>query len=183
MSRRLLDRPEIVSHDIVTRAMHEAKSDDFGGMSWSEPLEVLTRSLDREASLTMSGRRAARTFLTELLVHAARLRRPTTTVTSAPPSPGRAGPRDRELRRRRRAERAGGARRSTGGPPIDPASRRCDDRLVFASQFAFEFERTSRPVAMRSGTTPAGRPPRFDADERSVHPGRCRVPNTWKHSI
>ena len=78
MSRRLLDRPEIVSHDIVTRAMHEAKSDDFGGMSWSEPLEVLTRSLDREASLTMSGRRAARDRLVARLLD----RRPIRDVTS-----------------------------------------------------------------------------------------------------
>lgn len=68
MARRLLDRPEIVAHDIVTRAMHRTGSDDFDATSWTEPLEVLTRSLDREARLTIGGRRRARAQLISLLV-------------------------------------------------------------------------------------------------------------------
>lgn len=68
MPRRLLDRPEIVSHDIVTRAMHRAGTDDFGGTAWTEPLEVLTRSLDREALLSLPGRRRARLDLVGRLV-------------------------------------------------------------------------------------------------------------------
>ena len=68
MSRRLLDRPEITSHDVVTRAMHRTGSDDFDGTEWIPALEVLTRSLDREAGLSLPGRRRVRGELVDLLV-------------------------------------------------------------------------------------------------------------------
>lgn len=48
--------------------MHRRRTDDFGGTAWMEPLEILTRSLDREARLTMAGRRRARSDLVAHLV-------------------------------------------------------------------------------------------------------------------
>lgn len=68
MARRLIqDRPELVAHDVVTRAMHRTGGDDFDGTAWIEPLEVLTRSLDREAGLSRTARRAARAQLVDRL--------------------------------------------------------------------------------------------------------------------
>jgi len=78
MLRRWLDeRPEVAAHDVVTRAMHRAGRDDFDGTAWSEPLEVLTRSLDREARLHHAGRRRARDELIALLASRDQPRPPT----------------------------------------------------------------------------------------------------------
>ena len=68
MTRRLLDRPEIVAHDVVTRALHQVTEDGLGDMEWAAPLEALTRSLDTETHLTVSGRRRTRRQLVDLLV-------------------------------------------------------------------------------------------------------------------
>ncbi|MFN8051632.1 MAG: sulfotransferase [Acidimicrobiales bacterium] len=73
MLQRWLDRrPEIAAHDVVTRAIHRTRSEDFGGLAWSEPLDVLTRSLDREARLTRAGRlRVRRDLVAQLAARAA----------------------------------------------------------------------------------------------------------------
>lgn len=71
LDRWLNQRPEITAHDIVTRAMHRTGDDQFGADDWSEPLEVLCRSLELEARLHHRGRRAVRTELTDLLVERA----------------------------------------------------------------------------------------------------------------
>lgn len=68
MERSPRDRPELVAHDIVTRALHRSGTGDIPGADWIEPLEVLTRSLDREARLHRAGRRAIRRDLVDLLV-------------------------------------------------------------------------------------------------------------------
>lgn len=67
MARRPLDRPEIVAHDVVTRALHRVSGDALGDMVWATPLEVLTRSLDTEARLTVGGRRRTRRQLVDVL--------------------------------------------------------------------------------------------------------------------
>ncbi|MEZ5321078.1 MAG: hypothetical protein R2698_03155 [Microthrixaceae bacterium] len=67
MRRRLLEGCELAAHEIVTRAMRRSNSSEFGPMSWTEPLEVLTRSLVREAALTRGGRRVVRDRLVTLL--------------------------------------------------------------------------------------------------------------------
>lgn len=58
------DRPEIVAHDVVTRALHRVGEIDPG--PWSEALEVLTRSLDTQAALHRAGRKRARNDLVDL---------------------------------------------------------------------------------------------------------------------
>lgn len=75
MTRRLLDRPEIVAHDVVTRALHRVREEALGDMTWAAPLEALTRSLDTEARLTVGGRRRTRRQLVDLLVARASQRR------------------------------------------------------------------------------------------------------------
>lgn len=72
------ERPEIVAHDIVTRAMRRTGRDEFGQDDWSEPLEVLTRSIELEARLHHRGRRAVRAELTDLMVNRARESRAST---------------------------------------------------------------------------------------------------------
>lgn len=71
LRRQLHRRPEIVSHDIVTRAMHRSGADEFDGTGWTEALEVLTRSLDREANLHTVGRRRVRDELIDLVARRA----------------------------------------------------------------------------------------------------------------
>lgn len=70
MSRGWRDRPELVAHDVVTRALHRV-----GGLEpgpWSEALEALTRSIDGEARLHRAGRRRARAELVDLAVSRSR---------------------------------------------------------------------------------------------------------------
>lgn len=59
--KKFWQRPtEIVSHDIVTTTIRAWKTEDFQGMSWSEPLEWLTRDLQHEAQLSDAARATVR---------------------------------------------------------------------------------------------------------------------------
>ncbi|MBK6669491.1 MAG: hypothetical protein IPG46_07345 [Actinobacteria bacterium] len=166
--RRLGERAiPLDDHEIVTRAIQRgALIDDT---PWAEGLHELCRSLDLDAQLDVRARRHARTFLTELLVHAPTPARPTTTGAAAPPSPGApslviASFDDAAV------ENVLAALGDRLGVRRDPAGAPCDDRLVFASQFTgFEFERTWH-VPRYSEWYDACRPTwAFDAVERSGH--------------
>ena len=60
------------SHQLVTKAMRSTGLADFDGLSFAEPLEVLTRALDGQAALTRRGRADARSRLVGLLAERAR---------------------------------------------------------------------------------------------------------------
>ncbi|NLA35069.1 MAG: hypothetical protein GX868_05195 [Actinobacteria bacterium] len=67
--KKFWQRPtEIASHDIVTTTIRTWKTEDYQGMSWSEPLEWLTRDLQHEARLTDAARPRVRTMLMDLLL-------------------------------------------------------------------------------------------------------------------
>lgn len=67
--KRFWKRPvEIASHDIVTTAVRQWRTEDFQGMSWSEPLEWLTRDLEDLAGLSDEARPKVRQWLMDLLV-------------------------------------------------------------------------------------------------------------------
>lgn len=67
--KKFWQRPiEIASHDIVTTTIRTWKTEDYQGMSWSEPLEWLTRDLQHEAGLTDEARPLVRTMLMDLLL-------------------------------------------------------------------------------------------------------------------
>ena len=67
--KKFWQRPtEIASHDIVTSTIRAWKTENYQGMSWSEPLEWLTRDLQHEAKLTDEARPLVRTMLVDLFV-------------------------------------------------------------------------------------------------------------------
>lgn len=59
-------------HEIVVRTMKRTRLDDFGDDRFSEPLDILCRSLDADADLTAIGRLRARRLLVHLLSTRAR---------------------------------------------------------------------------------------------------------------
>lgn len=80
-------RIHLESHEIVTRALRSSGLEDFDGMDFVEPLEILCRSLDREARLHPRGRLATRRRLVALLTMRARVAqalRDRPTLTSSP---------------------------------------------------------------------------------------------------
>ncbi len=60
------------SHQVVTRAMRVSGLADFGPMDFAEPLEILCRSLERDAHVHPVGRVRARRRLVDALVARAR---------------------------------------------------------------------------------------------------------------
>lgn len=71
------------SHDVVTAAMRRTGSADLGDLEFSERLEVLCRSLQSEAGLTLAGRRAARAWCVDALARRIERDRGTTTTSVA----------------------------------------------------------------------------------------------------
>lgn len=67
--RKFWQRPQqITSHDLVTTTIRTWKTEDLQSMSWSEPLEWLTRDLQHEAGLTDEARPIVRQRLLDLLL-------------------------------------------------------------------------------------------------------------------
>ena len=66
-------RPSLEPESIVSAAVKQAGSDDFGGESFREPLDQLTRAFDSEANLTTFGRIAVRNMLIAQLATRLRL--------------------------------------------------------------------------------------------------------------
>ena len=139
-SKVLGNGPELDAHELVTRAVKLSGSSDFGSEAWSEPLEVLTRSMIAEAALTRDGRKAAREFIVKLLAGRAEMpaELPEDASASLDPMVVVLGIDGSGAHHLARAIRAARSLLDDGDPPVP---RRLETRLFLQEFTSFEFER------------------------------------------